>query len=229
LESLRYHNLPKLALFCHNQLNETKTHPTMTASEIVNIVTTVAIAQCVCDLMARWLFFSGNAYKRAVDNLSRAQVKRDKLVKNCDILAKQEKQAKKLKANEEECAEAASGLAIRHMYPKFMTSIVFLILYRILATEYYGKVIAVLPFEPFSLLRRLTQRGLDIPKDNLQACGFLFIYILSTLSVKYFTNKLVAVAPPKAAARGFMSVLDGPKNQRFLKSLGVDTDMLKME
>jgi uncharacterized membrane protein (DUF106 family) len=201
----------------------------MTASEIVNIVTTVAVAQCICDLLARWLIFSGNAYKRAVDNLKHAQGKRDKLVKNCDTPAKQEKQAKKLKANEEECAQAASEVATRHMYTKFMTSIVFVFLYRILATEYHGKVIAVLPFEPFSLLRRLTQRGLDIPKDDHRACGFLFIYILSTLSVKYFTNKMVAVAPPTAAAKGLMSILDAPRNQRLLKSLGVDADMLKME
>jgi uncharacterized membrane protein (DUF106 family) len=201
----------------------------MTGSEIVNIVTTVAIAQCICDLMARWLVFSGKPYKRAVDNLKHAQGKRDKLVKNCDTAAKKEKQAKKLKANEEECAEAASEVARRHLFVKFMTSIVFVLLYRILSTEYHDKVIAVLPFEAFSLLRRLTQRGLDIPKDNHEACGFLFIYILSTVSVKYFCNKLVAVAPPKAASKGFISVLETPKNQRFLRSLGVDTDMLKMD
>lgn len=201
----------------------------MTGSEIVNIVTTVAIAQCICDLMARWLIFSGKAYKRAVDNLKHAQGKRDKLFRNCDTAAKQEKNAKKLKANEDECAETASEVARRHLFAKFMTSIVFLVLYRILSTEYHGKVIAVLPFQAFSLLRRLTQRGLDVPQDDHAACGFLFIYILSTLSIKYFCNKLVAVAPPKAAAKGFMSVLDAPKNQRFLRSLGVDTDMLKMD
>lgn len=199
----------------------------MTSSEILNIATTVVITQCVCDLIARWLIFSRDPYKRAVENLNRAQVKREKLETNLDTPAKQEKQSKKLQRFQQECSEAASEVARLHMLPKFLTSIVFLILYKILVTEYYGKVVAILPFEPFKILRRLTQRGLDIKEGNNQACSFHFIYILSAMSVKVFANKMVGVHPPKGA-EGLLSVLDAPKNQRILKSLGIDPDVLKM-
>ena len=200
----------------------------MTSSEILNIVVTVAITQCVCDLVARWLIFSREPYKRAVETLNRVHVKREKLETSLDTQAKQEKQAKKLHRLQEECSEAASEVARLHMLPKLFTSIVYVILYRILVAEYYGKVVAVLPFEPFKLLRKLTQRGLDINnKEGNQACSFHFIYILSAISVKFFVNKVVGVHPPKAA-EGLLTLLDAPRNKRILKSFGMDPDVLKM-
>jgi len=43
----------------------------------------------------------------------------------------------------------------------------FLLLWKILGVEYAGKEVAVLPFEPFGLLQRLTLRGLKISEELL--------------------------------------------------------------
>jgi calcium load-activated calcium channel len=47
-----------------------------------------------------------------------------------------------------------------------------------------GRVVAMLPFEPFSLLQSLTRRNLS--GNNLYECGMLFIYVLSNMTFKYF-------------------------------------------
>ena len=207
----------------------------MTASDILNVIMTVAITQVVCDLMSRYVVFSGDPYKRAVASLERAQSRRDKLAASLDTPQKQEKQAKKLQRYQEDCSDAASEVARRHTVPGFFASLIFLILYRVLSAEHSGKVIGLIPFTPFKLMRKFTLRSLDITnavdvKENYnvnQACSFLFIYVLSTLSVKYFVHKLVGVAPPKEAEGGLSTVMDAPKNQKMLKSLGIDTDLLK--
>lgn len=208
----------------------------MTASEILNVITTVAITQLVVDLTSRWLVFSKDPYKRAVASLQRAQSRRDKLAASLDAPQKQEKQAKKLQRCSDAASDAASDVARRHSVPGFLGSLVFLMLFRVLGTEYSGKVVAVIPFVPPRLLRKLTLRGLNIVsttelKDSEynvnQACSFLFIYLLCTLSIKFIVNKLVGVAPPKGAEGGLSTVMDAPKNQKMLRSLGVDPDLLK--
>jgi len=227
----------------------------MTASEILRIVGTVAVTQAVCEVLAKRLVFSGEPYQRAVSAFERSRNKRDKIVaatKSSDdtkqpkkgVSTSQEKNAKKILRAEDDCAEAAAELARRHTQPTFFTSLIFIILYRILSAEYSGKVVAVLPFQPWGLVRRLSMRGiivetalLDLPSlpadveqkvvHHTQACAFLFIYILSTLSVKFIVNKVLGTHPPQGADGGVGTILDAPRSQRMLKSLGVDTDELK--
>ena len=45
-------------------------------------------------------------------------------------------------------------------------AIMILTLYKGLNLLYYGKSVAKLPFEPFKLLQKITQRGLDSPAIN---------------------------------------------------------------
>ncbi len=53
----------------------------------------------------------------------------------------------------------AAEIAKRHTQASVCQSIAFLILYRILAVEYSGNIVALLPFQPFKLLQRMTFRG----------------------------------------------------------------------
>lgn len=153
-----------------------------------------------------------------------------------------EKNKKKVQRAEEEFAEAASEVARKHLVPNFLSSFVFILLFRILSTEHHTRVIALLPFEPWSLLRRLTMRGLVVHEEatnpelqadtpalpaHTTACSFLFIYILCTLSVKFVVAKVTGQQPPAGADKGIMTMIDAPKNAKMLQSLGVDTEGLK--
>lgn len=240
----------------------------MTTNDVLQIAGIVAVAQCICDLLSRRLVFSREPYKRAVSTFDRAKIKRDKIVAaskaplttpsasskqgkvgslNSEKAA--DKQAKKIQRAEDDLAEAASEVAKRHTGPTFLGSIVFVVLYRILNAEYSGRVVAVLPFQPWSIVRRLSMRGISMEDDifapldatvgamgekvppavasTFQACSFLFIYVLCTMSVKFIVHTILGVKPPKGADGGIGTLLDAPKSQRVLQSFGVDPEELK--
>jgi len=164
------------------------------------------------------------------------------LIRKNQALRKQKPRKKKQRA-EEDLAEAAAAVATRHTTPGMFSSLAFLILFRILSIEYTGKVVAVLPFQPWGLLRRITLRGISyvVPEENTmeimkempvsiqdpsQVCSFLFIYLLCTFSMKMLVNKAFGVQPPKGADGGFSTLMDAPRSQKALQSFGIDTDEL---
>lgn len=146
----------------------------MTVSDIGKIVFAVASTELTTCILSRRLIFQSESYTKLVSSFERAKVRRDKTV--ASLAAKKEarekqskqtshksveKEAKKLQRENEELSALAAEVARRHTMAAFYSSIAFLILYRILAAEYAGKVMALLPFEPFHLLRRITFRGLS--------------------------------------------------------------------
>jgi len=227
----------------------------MTASDIIHVVTIVTITQTICDLISRKLVFSQEPYKRAVSAFGRTKWKYDRSMAVAALQQEQkqqksnkpssstsiknaEKSAKKLKRIEDDYNEAVADITKRHTPTQVITSLIFVILYRVLSLEYEGKIVAVLPFQPWSVVRRLSFRALNVIEFTAvsdgskvnhahQACAFLFVYVLATMSVKFFVNKIVGVHPPKGADKGMAAMLDDPQSQRFLKGLGLDTDELK--
>eukprot|EP01082_Thalassiosira_pseudonana_P004697 g4392.t1 g4392 contig15:926472-927379(+) len=161
----------------------------MTVSDIGKIVSAVTATQLAADLLSRRYIFQSERYKRQVTSLERAKGRRDKTV--AAIAAKQsapvkeepkkqkyvppskkqtqqtsqkslEKDKKKLEREEEELSTIAAEVARRHTMSGFYTSIAFFILFRILAAEYVGRPVALLPFEPFKLMQKVTFRGLGV-------------------------------------------------------------------
>ena len=61
----------------------------MTASDILNIVVTVAVVQGICDLLAYWRVYSSEAYDRALEKRSRALFRQSKAQKEADALIRQ--------------------------------------------------------------------------------------------------------------------------------------------
>jgi uncharacterized membrane protein (DUF106 family) len=225
----------------------------MTAADILRIATTVGTVQLLCDLFANWRVYGKEPYQRAVESLSRAKWKRDKAVADAAETAaakqdkvvtaatasngkkssKVDKHAKRLQRVEDDFSEAASQVARRHTVPSICTSIIFVILLRVLGTEYKGNMVGVLPFEPFRFLQRVTGRGLefgdldfesvgDKVTDISQACSFVFIYMLCGMSVKVYVSRLFGTQPPKGADGGIMTVMDSPTGQKLMKTMGID-------
>eukprot|EP00547_Thalassionema_nitzschioides_P013908 CAMPEP_0194232078 /NCGR_PEP_ID=MMETSP0158-20130606/581_1 /TAXON_ID=33649 /ORGANISM="Thalassionema nitzschioides, Strain L26-B" /LENGTH=212 /DNA_ID=CAMNT_0038964795 /DNA_START=8 /DNA_END=646 /DNA_ORIENTATION=+ len=211
----------------------------MPTAELNNIIITVGIVQLCCDLLANRYVFAHDSYQRSLGALSRAKFKFDKL-KEQEEQGKLtgEKQLKKLQRAKDELSEMSANVAKIHTSPNIFTSVAFIILYRILGIEYSGKVIALLPFVPWKFIRKLTMRGIDIDSlelegneviDPRQACSFIFVYILTTLSVKFFVHRAIGVMPPKGADGGLLSMLDAPQNQKVLKQFGLDNETLYKE
>ena len=223
----------------------------MTVGDIIYIITTVAVAQGICDGLANRLTYSSDSYRQRCSALEKARIKRDKVVtqaaqnpisgnntSNSSAKAR-DKQAKKIQRAEEDFRIAATNVTQRHVVPNVLTALLFYILYKILNLEYQGKIVAMLPFTPWRILRRFTMRGLEFNPEfdfissstkrveNVeQACGFLIVYLLSTMSVKFMVKQVLGEKPPSGADKGFFAMLDDPRGQKFLNALGVDMDEL---
>lgn len=229
----------------------------MTISVIGNIVFSVAATEFVACILSRKFIFQSESYTRTVSTFERAKARRDRTA--ASLAAKEAKQsqkpsqknvdkeAKKLQREDEELSALAAEVARRHTMANFYPSIAFLILYRILAAEYAGKVVALLPFQPFNLLQRVTFRGLsdmtvkevhslwtdsgspvspDVSSAS-QACAFAFIYILCSLSVKMMVNTAFGTKPPPGADDGVGTLMEAPQSQKMLKSFGLDAEEVR--
>lgn len=222
----------------------------MGVSDILYIVSTVAATQAAVDILANKFVYSNENYQHRVSTLDRMRIKRDKALaspspennansnNNSKSNAKaMEKYEKKIQRAEDDYAMAASNVAQKHSAPKIFNSIIFVILYRILYTEYGGKVIAILPYEPWGIIRRISMRGVSFAEDHgfeaadasrvqsvNQACGFLFIYLLCNWSVKVAVTKLLGKKAPSGTEKGFLTMMDDPRGQKLLQQFGVDTD-----
>lgn len=231
----------------------------MTAPEILKIVVTVGTVQLVCNLLSNFLVFQKEHYKRALSAVTRTKTKLDKeqasagataVAPAADAAASSSKRggkiadkvAKRLKRAEDDYSDAVGTVARIHVVPNIMTSVVFIILLRVLGAELKGNVVGVLPFAPFRLLQKVTARGLtfgsgdavsfestnEFVTDTSQACSFMFVYFLSTFSVKFYVNKLFGTTPPRGS-EGFGAFLQSPQGQKFAQAIGVDPNDLKME
>eukprot|EP00573_Skeletonema_grethae_P001909 CAMPEP_0201687632 /NCGR_PEP_ID=MMETSP0578-20130828/1605_1 /ASSEMBLY_ACC=CAM_ASM_000663 /TAXON_ID=267565 /ORGANISM="Skeletonema grethea, Strain CCMP 1804" /LENGTH=266 /DNA_ID=CAMNT_0048171799 /DNA_START=113 /DNA_END=913 /DNA_ORIENTATION=- len=173
----------------------------MTVNDIGKIVLSVGVTQILADLLSRKYIFQSDSYKKTVATFQRAQDKRDKTAaalsakrllyqeqqqknpggkkSSQQISAKSlEKDEKRLKFESTDVTAAAAEVARRHTSANFYTAVVFFILYRILANEYSGKIVALLPFEPFHLLQKMmTFRGLAGAAGFESSTEFHFLWV----------------------------------------------------
>ena len=252
----------------------------MTAADIGKIIFAVATTQLTADLLARRFIFQSEAYARSVSAFERAKARRDKTA--AALAAKQalqneqqnqkqlnpgkkntqqpvsqksaEKDAKKLQRDNDELSELAAEVARKHTVAGFYSSLAFFILYKILAAEYAGKVVALLPFEPFQLMQKMSFRGLadaaglssvrevqalwiQSPGTNSslspnvthasQGVSFIFLYLLCSFSVKMMMNMAFGVKPPPGADDGMGTLIDSPKSKKMLEQFGLDPNDVK--
>ena len=187
-----------------------KSKSKMTCSDISTIFITVALTQLLCDLLARHFVFSSESYVRAKARLERLEAQCDKLTSTSS------KKGQRLIVDR---TEARSQLAKKHTAPQIGTSLVFVVLYRILAAEHAGNVMGVMPFLPFSFLQRLTSRGIDFGDHHPagQGCAFVFLYILLVYSVCIEIQKHIPDLPD-----------DGLRNRFLAMSVVAEMKMVKM-
>mmetsp|Transcript_8569 Transcript_8569/g.17283 ORF Transcript_8569/g.17283 Transcript_8569/m.17283 type:complete len:265 (-) Transcript_8569:45-839(-) len=173
----------------------------MTVNDIGKIVLSVGVTQLLADLLSRKFIFQSDSYKKSVATFQRAKDKHDKTAaalaakrllyeaqqqsnpggkkSSQQISAKSlEKDEKKLKFESNDVTATAAEVARRHTSANFSTAIVFFLLYRILAAEYSGKIVALLPFEPFHLLQKMmTFRGLAGAAGFDSSTEFHFLWV----------------------------------------------------
>ena len=64
-----------------------------------------------------------------------------------------------------------------------------------LKSKYEGIVLARLPFEPFSIVRGLSHRGLE--GEDFRECGVIFVYVLCCMAIKPNLQRVLGQTPLK--------------------------------
>lgn len=196
----------------------------MTASDIINVCMTVAVIQATCDLLAYWRVYSQEPYHRALEKRSRALFRKERAEKeaaqakgkeeetsakaNKKPSSKASRTAKALERAEQDYVDANSFVARFAFLPSFLTSLVFVVLMRVMGTEHKGEIMGLLPFVPWNFVKRISARGLDFGtavweaeekadvRNVTQAFSFVFLYMLAGLSVKFYTQRLFGMQTP---------------------------------
>jgi uncharacterized membrane protein (DUF106 family) len=228
----------------------------MTVSAIGHIAGAVFATELAACILSRKFIYQKKSYTRAVIAFEKAKARYEKTVASVATKQSQQllqndkksqksidKDTKQLEWQEEEMKSAAADVARHHTSANFYQSIAFLLLYRVLATEYVGQVVAVLPFVPpstpfpFSLFRKMSFRGLTFPEEYIpvstdvkspsQACAFVLIYMLCSFSIKLMVNMIAGTKPPKGADAGVGNLIDSKPGKQLMEKLGMNSEELE--
>ncbi|CAG5114355.1 Oidioi.mRNA.OKI2018_I69.chr2.g8413.t1.cds [Oikopleura dioica] len=110
-----------------------------------------------------------------------------------------DKGSKKYQKEEAKVKDMSRELQSTKLGSMFAMMLVFGTIVSTVSSIYEGQSVAELPFEPIWFFKSFAQRGLINPKPT--DCSFIFIYILSTMSVRQPIQKLLGFAPSRAASK----------------------------
>ncbi|VDP32028.1 unnamed protein product [Schistosoma margrebowiei] len=77
-----------------------------------------------------------------------------------------------------------------------LVGVIVNILFAILLIRFDGRVVAKLPFVPFSWIQGLSHRNL--PGNDFTDASFVFVYILCTMSIRQNVQKILGFAPSRS-------------------------------
>ncbi|XP_059149230.1 calcium load-activated calcium channel-like [Physella acuta] len=108
-------------------------------------------------------------------------------------------QKKKLERQEEKLKNNSRDLSLVKMKSMFAIGFAFTALLSMFNSIFDGRVVANLPFTPISFIQGISHRNL--PGEDYSQCSFIFLYILCTMSIRQNIQKLLGLAPSRAASK----------------------------
>ncbi|XP_078263903.1 calcium load-activated calcium channel isoform X2 [Rhinoraja longicauda] len=123
-------------------------------------------------------------------------------------------QKKKIERQEEKLKNNNRDLSMVRMKSMFAIGFCFTALMGMFNSIFDGRVVAKLPFLPLSYIQGLSHRNLL--GEDYTDCSFIFLYILCTMSIRQNIQKLLGLAPSRAATKqagGFLG--PPPQTSKF--------------
>ncbi|MGH0122538.1 UNVERIFIED_CONTAM: hypothetical protein FKN15_038088 [Acipenser sinensis] len=108
-------------------------------------------------------------------------------------------QKKKIERQEEKLKNNNRDLSMVRMKSMFAIGFCFTALMGMFNSIFDGRVVAKLPFAPLSYIQGLSHRNLL--GDDYTDCSFIFLYILCTMSIRQNIQKMLGLAPSRAATK----------------------------
>ncbi|OWA50972.1 Transmembrane and coiled-coil domains protein 1 [Hypsibius exemplaris] len=167
-------------------------------SDAILILVVSCIASAIGEGLTWVLVYRTERYKKLKAEIDRQVKKVEKKKKDETSVSKNKKkildrEEGKLKNNNRE-------LSMVKMKSIIAIGVAFSAMLSIFSALFEGKVVAKLPFQPFSLFQGLSHRNL-LGTDYTD-CSYLFLYILSTMTIRQNLQKALGFAPNRASAQG---------------------------
>jgi len=103
---------------------------------------------------------------------------------------------KRIEKEEERLKMASKELQATKSKSMMVISLLSIGIMTTLHKSFGGYVVATLPFEPISFFRSLAHRGIE--SDNYYDCSFIFLYILTNMSLRSSVQKLLGFSTSRA-------------------------------
>jgi len=114
-----------------------------------------------------------------------------------DIASKSDpKIQKRIEKEEERLKMASKELQATKSKSMMVISLLSIGIMTTLHKSFGGHVVATLPFEPVSFIRSLAHRGIE--GENYYECSFIFLYILTNMSLRSSVQKLLGFNTSRA-------------------------------
>tara|TARA_B110000305_G_C19200852_1_gene521096 strand:- start:71 stop:784 length:714 start_codon:yes stop_codon:yes gene_type:complete len=215
-----------------------------TARPILEVIASAVGLVIMCEGYAWYSVYRHEAYRKAIITLKRLKAEKDKLEAKEKEIATSSKANKKIgksttplvvkskgkgtstkaKVAADSYNNSLAGLTALSSRSTMVTTVVNFACMQFLRSRYKGVVIAVLPFTPFTLLQKLTQKGLEL-ECHPRACGFLFIWLVLQVGLRPFVKKLVGPKPVEGT--GYTAFLKSPQIIKMMEKWGVDPKALE--
>jgi len=143
------------------------------------------------------LIYRTDDYQRLKNSIEKLQAKLDKKKEGTGADKTNEKKVERFN---DQLSSFNKDMIMIKMKSTFAVGITMVSLFAVLNSSFDGRVVAMLPFEPFSLIRGITHRGL--PGTDFYQCSMVFFYIISSLSIRANLQKLLGTTPPKQQNTG---------------------------
>lgn len=147
-----------------------------------------------------WLLvYRTDTYKRLKGEVEKQSKRLEKTKENVGETADRSSK-KKLERQEERLKNNNRDLSLVKMKSMFAIGFCFTALLSMFNSIFDGRVVAKLPFVPFSLIQNLSHRNLL--GEDYTDCSFIFLYILCTMAIRQNIQKMLGFAPSRAANSG---------------------------
>uniref|UniRef100_A0A0N4Z387 Calcium load-activated calcium channel n=1 Tax=Parastrongyloides trichosuri TaxID=131310 RepID=A0A0N4Z387_PARTI len=144
-----------------------------------------------------FMIYRTDRYK-SLYNLIEKQVKM--IEKRKDSVADvSEKSKKRLEKENEKLKQINKDMTMYKMKSMIGVGLIFTGCLSIFNNYFNGVVVAKLPFVPFSFLQGISHR--NIADDDLTSCSFIFLYILSTMSIRQNLQKMLGFQLSRTATK----------------------------
>lgn len=163
--------------------------------DLISIIILAILTNCISELLSYLLIYKTRKYKDLNKTIT-IQMKKIEVLK-ASLVGPIRQTDKKLKRMEAELKSFNFDMMKLRMGSMFIIGLFFIFFMSIFSSVFQGVIVAKLPFEPIRLISNLSHRGI-LSTDPCD-CSFIFIFILSNLTIRPILQKILGTEGPRNA------------------------------